>query len=119
LQYPKSSFNTGSLLIYLTARDQSRGEEALKVTLSDADLKSILSSGAGPVDVAFHSLDITDDASVNTFVDHLRKTHSEGIDIVINNAGIAMNGFGTSNGSKCPPPPRTLQRNIRAEIDWS
>ena len=40
-----------------------------------------------------HELDISKTASIRSFADFLRRTHPQGIDIVINNAGIAMRGF--------------------------
>ncbi|KAH7075455.1 carbonyl reductase [Paraphoma chrysanthemicola] len=95
LQYPKSPLCDGSFLIYLTARDQSRGEEALENLQRDAQLKraTALKADGGLVEIKFHALDVTDDTSVKTFTKYLRETHSNGIDLVINNAGIAMNGF--------------------------
>jgi len=44
--------------------------------------------------VKYHQLDINDRKSVDAFAAHLKETHGEGIDLVINNAGIAMDGFG-------------------------
>ncbi|KAF2749042.1 carbonyl reductase [Sporormia fimetaria CBS 119925] len=96
LQYPKSPLNNGPLLIYLTARDSGRGEAAVKqITHEDEQLKSAkaLSSDGGSTDIKFHALDITDSKSIQKFVEDLKKAHGDGIDFVINNAGIAMNGF--------------------------
>ncbi|TDZ24299.1 Carbonyl reductase [NADPH] 1 [Colletotrichum orbiculare MAFF 240422] len=95
LQYPKSHLNNGSLLIYLTARDKSRGEQALSSIQGDADLKQAkaLSQHGGPADIKYHQLDISDSNSIADLASFLKKEHPDGIDFVINNAGIAMQGF--------------------------
>lgn len=41
----------------------------------------------------YHTLDITDSKSIETFTKDLKQNHGDGIDFVINNAGIALNGF--------------------------
>ncbi|KAJ8934497.1 hypothetical protein NQ314_013314 [Rhamnusium bicolor] len=61
--------------IYLTARNEERGKAAI------AKLKEL---GFQPL---FHQLDITDQASVNKFKEHIQTTHG-GIDLLVNNAGI-------------------------------
>lgn len=96
LQYPKSSFNNGALLVYLTARDQSKGEEAIKLLLNDAQLKraGALSEDGGLTTIKYHQLDISDKKSIDEFASFLKKAHPDGVDFAINNAGIAMNGFG-------------------------
>ena len=96
LQYPKSAFNNGPLLIYLTARDQSRGEAALKDVHSDSQLKKAkaLAEDGGLSTVKYHTLDISEKKSIDDFATFLKKEHPQGIDFVINNAGIAMTGFG-------------------------
>ena len=96
LQYPESSYNNGPLLIYLTARDESRGKEALQNIHNDPQLKKAkaLKEHGGLTTVDYHKLDISDTKSIDNFAAFLKKTHSEGIDFVINNAGIAMSGFG-------------------------
>jgi carbonyl reductase 1 len=82
LQYPKSPFNNGSLLIYLTARDKNRGEQALKEIYNDPLLKKgkALSTDGGLADVQYHQLDISDSSSIETFSSFLKKEHPEGID---------------------------------------
>lgn len=99
LQYPKSSLNNGPLLLYLTARDKERGEEALEKIHKDDQLKraSALQQYGGPTEVRYHQLDISQTNSIRMFSDFLKKEHPEGIDIVINNAGIAMDGFSQSS----------------------
>jgi NAD(P)-dependent dehydrogenase (short-subunit alcohol dehydrogenase family) len=64
--------------VLLTARDESRGRQALK------DLGS-------PTNVRFHQLDISDAASVDSMAGHLRKEFG-GLDILVNNAGLAFKG---------------------------
>ena len=59
--------------IYLTARDASRGEEAIR---------QLKNQGLAPI---FHLLDVTDDSSVAALANTIRTRHG-GIDIVISNA---------------------------------
>ncbi|KAH6618669.1 carbonyl reductase [Boeremia exigua] len=95
LQYPKSPLNNGPLLIYLTARDKSRGEAALKQLQEDSQLKQAkaLKADGGLAEIRYHHLDITDEFSIKDLAQHLKESHAEGLDFVINNAGIALNGF--------------------------
>lgn len=96
LQYPSSAFNNGPLLIYLCARDKERGEDAVKKLESDAQLnnaKALVQNG-GLTTVKHHGLDISKTKSILDFAEFLEKEHPEGIDMVVNNAGIAMDGFG-------------------------
>ena len=82
LQYPKSPFNDGPLLIYLTARDKGRGEEALKILQNDPELKKakVLALDGGLTDIKFHELDISKTESIRDFSSFLRKQHPDGID---------------------------------------
>lgn len=95
LQYQKSTLNNGPLLIYLTARDQSRGNAALEAIHNDAQLKAAkaLRADGGLTDVAYHPLDVSSSQSVSEFAAYLKKQHPEGIDVLVNNAGIALDGF--------------------------
>ncbi|KAF2232502.1 carbonyl reductase [Viridothelium virens] len=95
LQYPQSSFNNGPFLIYLTARDKTRGQDALKSIQSDSALKKAraLAQDGGLTTVKYQELDIADDQSINSFANFLKKEHPDGIDMLINNAGIAEQGF--------------------------
>ena len=90
------------MLIYLTARDKGKGEAALKQLEQDSQLQQAkaLKAHGGLAEIKYHQLDITDEASIKTLAEHLKESHSEGIDFVINNAGIALNGFGVH-----PLPP--------------
>ncbi|KAF2470640.1 carbonyl reductase [Lindgomyces ingoldianus] len=95
LEYPKSPINNGPLLIYLTARDRGRGEAAVKDLFEDAQLKKAkaLSADGGLSDIRYYSLDIADSKSISMFAAYLKQAHGGGVDFVINNAGIAMQGF--------------------------
>ena len=55
-----------------------------------------LRKDGGHSDIKFHQLDITDRQSVKSFADYLKQEHGQGIDFVINNAGIALDGFSKS-----------------------
>ncbi len=96
LQYPSSSFNSGPLLIYLTARDQGKGEAAVKALQDDPQLKKAraLARDGGLASIKYYPLDISKRQSIMNFASFLKEEHSEGIDMVVNNAGIAMDGFG-------------------------
>lgn len=61
--------------VYLTARNERRGLEAVK-TLNEIGLNP-----------AFHILDVSDGDSVKTFADFLKTKHG-GIDVLVNNAAI-------------------------------
>lgn len=104
LQYASSSFSqNGSLplLIYLTARDQGRGEAAVQALQDDALLKKAkaLAKDGGLSTIRYKGLDISSDESVEEMGRFLKKEHAEGIDMVVNNAGIAMDGFGIQSYS--------------------
>ncbi|KAL8970155.1 MAG: hypothetical protein Q9183_001651 [Haloplaca sp. 2 TL-2023] len=96
LQYPSSSFNNGPFLIYLTARDQGRGEAAVKELRNDSGLKKAkaLADDGGLTSIKYQALDISKPKSITDFATFIQKEHPEGIDMVVNNAGIAMQGFG-------------------------
>ncbi|XP_063161447.1 carbonyl reductase [NADPH] 1-like [Candoia aspera] len=63
--------------VYLTARDPERGKAAV-TQLQEEGLKPL-----------FHQLDITDLESIQTFCDFLKGKYG-GLDVLINNAGIAF-----------------------------
>ncbi|KAJ4994319.1 carbonyl reductase [Stagonosporopsis vannaccii] len=115
LQYPKSPLNNGPFLIYLTARDQGRGEAAIKQLQEDAQLKQAkaLKTDGGLAEIEYHHLDITDESSIKDLAKHLKDSHTEGIDFVINNAGIALNGFGTI---PLIPPATPANTHVDANI---
>lgn len=61
--------------VYLTARSEERGQEAVK-KLEELDLHP-----------SFHVLDVTSEESVQAFATHISTRYS-GIDVLVNNAGI-------------------------------
>ncbi|XP_064456049.1 carbonyl reductase [NADPH] 1-like [Ornithodoros turicata] len=70
-------------IVYLTARDEGRGKAAV------ADLEKMSLSPK------FHQLDIDDIGSVQKFRDYLKKTYG-GLDVLVNNAGIAYKTSSTA-----------------------
>ena len=87
--------NNGNFLIYLTARNRERGEEALENLKKDEKLSKAkaLASNGGLTDIKYHQLDIGDTKSIDALKNYLHNEHPDGIDILINNAGVALNGF--------------------------
>ncbi len=69
--------------VVLTARDSARGLEA------------VAALQAQQLNVIFHPLDVTDDASVRTLGEYMTRTHGR-CDILVNNAGISLRGSGRS-----------------------
>lgn len=103
LQYPQSPLNAGSLLVYLTARDASRGEAAVKALHEEEQLrkaKALVTDG-GPTEIKFRQLDIGDEKSVDAFAEFIKKEHHDKIDFVINNAGVAFDGFSKFFSARC------------------
>lgn len=64
--------------MYLTARDVTKGNDALK-KLDELNLKA-----------NFHQLDVNDQDSCDKFGDYLKNKYG-GIDVLVNNAGIYFN----------------------------
>jgi NAD(P)-dependent dehydrogenase (short-subunit alcohol dehydrogenase family) len=98
----------------LTARDKNRGEAAVQTLQQDAQLKQAkaLKAHGGPAEIVFHTFDVTDPNSLKTLANYLKNTHESGIDFIINNAGIAMNGFGTSFIQSNPNKPKVMLTNL-------
>ncbi|CAC9887934.1 unnamed protein product [Aureobasidium pullulans] len=73
----------------------SRGAEAVKTLQNDPQLKQakVLAEDGGDTTITFHEFDVSDKSSIHAFRDSLQKEHPDGIDVLINNAGIAMEGF--------------------------
>lgn len=109
LGYPSSALKPcegeekggGRFLIYLCSRDQKRGEEAVKKIENDGLLKEAkaLVKDGGLTDVRYYGLDVGVEESVMGFKGFLEREHGAqgGIDVVVNNAGVAMRGFGILN----------------------
>lgn len=99
LQYPSSALNNGPLLIYSSARDQRRGEDAVATLQQDPQLQKAkaLAVHGGLSTIKYHGMDISKSQSIKEMASMLKREHPDGIDIVINNAGIAMDGFSTSS----------------------
>ncbi|KAM0334489.1 hypothetical protein ACHAQA_001518 [Verticillium albo-atrum] len=93
LQYPNSHLDNGSFLIYLTSRDETRGKEAVTSLQHELKKSKVLSTDGGVTEVKHQSLDISDSKSIGSLAEFLKKEHPDGIDFVINNAGIALEGF--------------------------
>ncbi|KAF5294428.1 hypothetical protein FQA39_LY13413 [Lamprigera yunnana] len=68
--------------VYLTARDENRGNEAVKKLL-DLGLKAL-----------FHQLDIDDKESIKQFANYIKEKEG-GIDVLVNNAAIAFKNNAT------------------------
>lgn len=94
LTYPKSPLKSGPFLIYLTARSPERGNEAVKNLEEDPELKKakVLVQDGGDTTIKYYALDIGQTKSIQEFRDYLKQQHPEGIDFLINNAGIMLNG---------------------------
>jgi len=67
----------------------------VKTLSNDPALKKakVLAEDGGDTTIKFQTLDISDVESIHAFRDFLKKEHPEGIDVVVNNAGVAMDGF--------------------------
>jgi carbonyl reductase 1 len=89
LDYQESALKSGPFTIYLTARSDSRGAEAVETLHTDEALKQagVLAKDGGNTTIKFHALEISQEQSIRDFRDVLKKEHPEGIDAVINNAG--------------------------------
>jgi len=87
----------GNTMVYLTSRDRERGEQAVT---------TLRTEGLEP---KYYQLDITDDDSVEALHDFIKEKHG-GIDVLINNAGIAY-----TNDSKAP---FAEQANVTVEANF-
>jgi len=83
--------------VYLTARDESRGNAAVE-QLKKLGLNAI-----------FHQLDITDQKSITAFRDFIKKTDG-GIDLLVNNAAIAFKDAATE--------PFSEQAEVTVKINY-
>jgi hypothetical protein len=110
LQYPSSPLRSGPFTVYLTARSAERGNEAVETLNNDSQLKEakVLSRDGGDSTIKFKELDISNAESIHAFGDFLKKEHPEGIDSVVNNAGIALNGFSKREILNSPLFPESI-----------
>ncbi|KAH7698872.1 oxidoreductaseshort chain dehydrogenase/reductase family protein, partial [Aphelenchoides avenae] len=76
-------------IIYLTARNESLGQEALKKVTEELGSDKV-------AEIRFHQLDITDEKSCRRFAEHLKNEHG-GLDVLINNAGFAYKTAATES----------------------
>ncbi|CAG4934750.1 unnamed protein product [Colias eurytheme] len=67
-------------VVYLTSRDINRGKEAIEI-LEKENLHP-----------KFHQLDVSNEDSVKSFAEYIKKEHN-GLDILINNAGLTASDF--------------------------
>ena len=101
--------------MYLTARNKERGEAALQSLLQDKQLlqAKALSKDGGLTEIKYQSLDISQTKSIQEFRTFLEGEHPQGIDVLINNAGIAMDGFSRLRGLPARRNSRLTYRQTR------
>ena len=85
------------LIIYLTARDESRGQQAVKTLHQDKELEGarVLKDKGGLVSVVFELLDVNYQRPIEVLAEKIRSRHG-GLDILVNNAGALLSGTGMS-----------------------
>lgn len=97
-QQGPSSSKPYPLTLYFTSRNVERGQESLDNLrkelreLKANDGKAILSEDGGLTKIVYHQLDIGDSSSREALHATLKKQEG-GLDLLINNAGIAVDGF--------------------------
>jgi NAD(P)-dependent dehydrogenase (short-subunit alcohol dehydrogenase family) len=85
--------------VVLTARDEEKGEEAVRVLKGEGG------------DVRFHSLDVTDPDSIRRLSAYIRDTFGK-LDILINNAGIFIDGDKTTRDVDMDTVRKTMETNF-------
>ncbi|CAG8432928.1 6074_t:CDS:2 [Diversispora eburnea] len=90
LKYSATS-NSQPLTIILTARDQNRGQTSLNELENELKPKKILKHDGGIIDLKFIQLDLLDENSIKKTEETISKD-CNGLDILINNAGMAFKG---------------------------
>ncbi|KAK3075848.1 hypothetical protein LTR53_000420 [Teratosphaeriaceae sp. CCFEE 6253] len=118
LQYHKSPLKSGPFLIYLTARSAERGAEAVKTLEGDPDLRQakVLTQDGGDTTIKFYALDISKTKSIQDFSTFLKKEHPDGVDMVINNAGILFDGI-AMQGFDANVVKETLETNYYGTLE--
>ncbi|RHZ56816.1 hypothetical protein Glove_396g64 [Diversispora epigaea] len=90
LKYSETS-NSQPLTIILTARDQNRGQTSLNELENELKPKKILKNDGGIIDLKFMQLDLLDENSIKKTEETISRD-CNGLDILINNAGMAFKG---------------------------
>ncbi|CAI2181996.1 11416_t:CDS:2 [Funneliformis geosporum] len=90
LQYAQR-ISTVPLTIFLTARNQNLGQESLKKIEQELKSRQILKDDSGKIELKFLRMDLTDEQSIKDVGEILERDYN-GLDILINNAGIAFRG---------------------------
>jgi len=98
--------------IFLTSRTPEKGEKALKDIKEELKNDRVLKEDGGICELRYHQLDITSPDSIKGLIDYLKENH-EGVDLLINNAGIAMDGFDSNVVRK------TLETNFDATLNFT
>jgi len=84
-------------IVYLTARNEERGHQAVE---------QLISEGADASKLLFHQLDLEDQDSIDALAAHISNEYG-GLDLLISNAGFAYNGSATE------PPGVQAEDTIR------
>ncbi|PWZ01922.1 NAD(P)-binding protein [Testicularia cyperi] len=104
--FPSSAvYGSGNehLTIYLGARDTAKGEEAKTSILSE-----VSSSARDRVSIEVRQMDVLSSSSIS----NLAKEFSSGVDILINNSGIAMDGFDGDVAKRTVETNYTAVKNV-------
>jgi len=83
-------------------------ERGLKVIATSRDEK-LGQKSAKELGLPFHALDVSSDASVDTFAKYLAETEG-GLDVLVNNAGVSLGGFDTKIAR------RTIEVNFKGTV---
>ncbi|KAI9591104.1 hypothetical protein BDF19DRAFT_456297 [Syncephalis fuscata] len=92
-EYGKGEYSawTQPLVLYLTARNEQLGRTTLQQLKEELTYERPESSSPVPVELRFYQLDVTQSTSIQDLYNMLKREHG-GLDILINNAGIAYKG---------------------------
>lgn len=84
------------LILYLTSRSHDRGTAALTSLTNDPQLRSagVLAQDGGPITLRLKQLDVVEEGSIEEFAAWMGQEHEEGMDVLVNNAGVALEGIG-------------------------
>jgi len=90
-----SGSNKGIGLEVVRQLCEKRAFGIVYLTDKDEGIKSVKELQAKNLNPLYHQLDITDQASVDKFANHLKENHGK-IDCLVNNAGISTSSFRTN-----------------------